>query len=392
MNWPIVKGKATRQAHVALPEGSFEEEHGREGFYGRVSHLYHTHPPTGWTRIEGNLRPHAFYLDKVTPSDMTDPRGTSEPVLYNDDLILSISRRAEAAPFYSRNADGDELFFIHRGTGKIETDFGVLDYEPGDYVVVPRATTYRFVPSGSLTPTPLPAERGADTFIVCIEAHSEILPPTPEQKGLIGMHALYDMSAITIPEFIPYEKKGDTNGKEYEIRIKRLGEYTSIFYPFDPIDLVGWKGDLTVFKINMRDIRPVMSPRVHLPPSAHTTFLAENFVICSFLPRPLEEDPDTLRIPFFHRNTDYDEVLFYHDGDFFSRDNIKAAMMTLHPQGIHHGPHPKALKANPSITRTNEYAMMLDAKHPLKIAPAGQAAEWKEYWTSWQEKKLESAK
>jgi homogentisate 1,2-dioxygenase len=378
MNWPIVKGKATRQAHVGLPEGTFEEEHGREGFYGRVSHLYHTHPPTGWSRIEGPLRPHAFYLDKVVPSDMNDPRGVPEPVLYNDDLILSISRRSEAAPYYSRNADGDELFFIHRGIGKIETDFGVIAYEPGDYIAVPRATTYRFVPETS------------DNFIVVVEAHSEILPPTPEQKGLMGMHALYDMSAITIPDFIPYEEKKDMNGKEYELRVKRLGEYTSIFSPFHPIDLVGWKGDLTVFKINMRDIRPVMSPRVHLPPSVHTTFLAENFVICSFLPRPLEEDPETLRVPFFHRNSDYDEVLFYHDGDFFSRDNIKAAMMTLHPQGIHHGPHPKALKANPNITRTNEYAMMLDAKHPLKLAPAAEAVEWKEYWTSWQEKKAEA--
>jgi homogentisate 1,2-dioxygenase len=381
MNWPIVKGKASKQAHVALPEGTYEEEHGREGFFGRVSHLYHAHPPTGWTRIEGALRPHAFDLNAITPTDMTDARGVPEPILYNDDLIVSISRRSTAAPYYSRNADGDELFFIHRGTGVIETDFGTIGYEPGDYVVVPRATTYRFVPKTD------------DTFVVVVEAHSEILPPTPEQKGLIGMHALYDMGAVEIPEFEPYEPAGSPlaaaqNGKEYELRIKRLGEYTAVFYPFHPIDIIGWKGDLTVFKINMRDIRPVMSPRVHLPPSAHTTFLAQNFVICSFLPRPLEEDPETLRVPFYHRNTDYDEVLFYHDGDFFSRDNIKAAMMTLHPQGIHHGPHPKALKRNDAITRTNEFAMMLDARHPLNIAPAADAVEWKEYWTSWQEKEV----
>lgn len=374
MNFPISKGKATRQAHVGLPEGTYEEEHGREGFFGRVSHLYHAHPPTGWTRIEGKLRPHAFYLNKLTPSDKNDPRGVPEAILYNDDLIVSISRRSQPHPYYVRNADGDELFFIHQGQGRIETDFGVMPYERGDYITIPRATTYRFVPEVE------------DNFIVIVEAHSEILPPTPEQKGLIGMHALYDMSAITIPDFEPYEKS-ETNGKEYELRVKRLGEYTSIFYPHNPIDVVGWKGDLTVFKINMRDIRPVMSPRVHLPPSAHTTFLAQGFVICSFLPRPLEEDPDTLRVPFYHRNTDYDEVLFYHDGDFFSRDNIEAAMMTLHPQGIHHGPHPKALKNNDKISRTNEYAMMLDARHPLNIAPAAESVEWKEYWTSWQEKK-----
>jgi homogentisate 1,2-dioxygenase len=139
----------------------------------------------------------------------------------------------------------------------------------------------------------------------------------------------------------------------------------------------------------MRDIRPVMSPRVHLPPPVHTTFVMQNAVICSFLPRPLEEDPDTLKVPFYHRNSDYDEVLFYHDGDFFSRDNIKAGMMTLHPQGIHHGPHPKALKNQDKLTRTNEAAMMLDARHPLKIAPAAESVEWKEYWASWKEKKEE---
>src|SRR5579872_3793926 len=346
MNFPLMRGKATKQPHVGLPEGSFEEEHGREGFFGRVSHLYHANPPTGWTRIEGPLRPHAFYLKNIEPTDMKDPNGLPTPILYNDDLIILISRRSEPHTAYFRNADGDLLYFIHKGEGIFETDFGTMAFEPGDYIVIPRATTYRMIP------------KTKDNFFVMVEAHSEILPPSPEMKGLMGMHALYDMGAVGLPEFTEYKKPANENGKEYEIRIKRLGEWTSVFYPHHPIDLVGWRGDLTVFKINMRDIRPVMSPRVHLPPSAHTTFLAENFVICSFLPRPLEEDPDTLRVPFYHRNTDYDEVLFYHDGDFFSRDNIKAAMMTLHPQGIHHGPHPKALKSNPSITRTNEYAMM----------------------------------
>jgi len=373
MNFPLMRGKATKQPHVGLPEGSFEEEHGREGFFGRVSHLYHAHPPTGWIRIEGPLRPHAFYLKNIEPTDMKDPNGLPTAILYNDDLIMLISRRSEPHTAYFRNADGDLLYFVHKGKGKFETDFGVLDFEPGDYIVIPRATTYRMIPETK------------DNFFVMVEAHSEILPPTPEMKGLMGMHALYDMGALTIPEFTEY-KKGGENGKEYEIRIKRLGEWTSVFYPFHPIDLVGWRGDLTVFKINMRDIRPVMSPRVHLPPPVHTTFLAKNFVVCSFLPRPLEEDKDTLKVPFYHRNSDYDEVLFYHDGDFFSRDNIEAAMMTLHPQGIHHGPHPKALRNQDKLTRTNECAMMLDAHSPLKIAPAAEAVEWKEYWASWQEK------
>ncbi len=375
MNFPLMRGKATKQPHVALPEGSYEEEHGREGFFGRVSHLYHAHPPTGWSRIEGTLRPHAFYLNKLEPTDKTDPNGLPIPILYNDDIIVLISKRSEPHTAYFRNADGDLLYFIHKGTGKFETDFGVIPFEPGDYVVIPRATTYKMIPDTK------------DNFFVMLEAHSEIMPPSPEMKGLMGMHALYDMGAITLPEFTEYDASKDTGGKEYEIRIKRLGEWTSVFYPFDPIDLVGWRGDLTTYKINMRDIRPVMSPRVHLPPPVHTTFTMQNAVICSFLPRPLEEDKDTLKIPFFHRNSDYDEVLFYHDGDFFSRDNIEAAMLTLHPQGIHHGPHPKALKNQDNLTRTNEAAMMIDTRNPLKIAPAAEAVEWKEYWASWQEKK-----
>jgi homogentisate 1,2-dioxygenase len=376
MNFPLMRGKATKQPHVALPEGTFEEEHGREGFFGRVSHLYHAHPPTGWSRIEGPLRPHAFDLNEVKPTDMTDPKGTVTPVLMNDDVILSVSRRNFAMPYYVRNADGDMVIFTHRGRGKMETDFGTITFEPGDYTVIPRATTYRVIPETT------------DNFFIVVEAHSEIMPPTPEMKGLMGMHALYDMGALTLPDFTEYKSAGD-NGKEYEIRIKRLGEMTSVFYPFNPIDVVGWRGDLTVFKINMRDIRPVMSPRVHLPPPVHTTFVMQNAVICSFLPRPLEEDPETLKVPFYHRNSDYDEVLFYHDGDFFSRDNIKAGMMTLHPQGIHHGPHPKALKNQDKLTRTNEAAMMLDARHPLKIAPAAESVEWKEYWASWKEKNEE---
>jgi homogentisate 1,2-dioxygenase len=373
MNFPIMRGKVTKQPHVAIPEGTFEEEHGREGFFGRVSHLYHSNAPTGWTRIEGPLRPHAFDLTKIEPTDMTDPAGRATPVLYNDDIIVLISRRNFAMPWYIRNADGDMVVFTHKGTGKIETDFGVITFEPGDYIVIPRATTYRVIPETT------------DNFFVIVEAHSEILPPTPEQKGLMGMHALYDMGAVTIPEFTEYKSPGE-NGKEYEVQVKRLGQWTSIFYPFNPIDVVGWRGDLTVFKINMRDIRPVMSPRVHLPPPVHTTFLMQNAVICSFLPRPLEEDHDTLKVPFYHRNTDYDEVLFYHDGDFFSRDNIKAGMLTLHPQGIHHGPHPKALRNQDNLTRTNEAAMMIDARHPLNIAPAAESVEWKEYWASWHDK------
>ena len=362
--YPLKKGRTTDQAHVALPEGTFEEEHGRRGFYGKSAHLYHTHPPTNWIRFEGKLRPHCFDLNLLQPSDLDDAQGEPVAFLGNRDLTLSVSRRAEPMPFYFRNADGDELFFVHRGEGMIETDFGPLKFEKGDYINLPRAVTYRIIP------------RTRDNFFLVIQSKSEFNPP---EKGLLGQHALYDPAVIVTPE--PAPNLNDT--REWEVRIKAEGEISKVFYPFNPMDVVGWKGDLTAWKINMRDIRPVMSHRAHLPPSAHTTFVTDGAVVCSFLPRPLEQDEDALRVPFFHRNTDYDEFIFYHDGDFFSKDNIRPGWATLHPRGIHHGPHPKALANQKRKTHTDEYAVMLDGLNPINVLPAGEAVEWKDYWKSW---------
>ena len=365
--YPLMKGKIATQAHVGLPEGTYEEEHGRKGFYGKSAHLYHLHPPTGWIRFEGALRPHCFDLNKLEPSDGSDPCGYPTAFLANGDLKVSVSRRREPMPFYFRNADGDELLFVHRGEGTIETDFGPLPFEKGDYINLPRAVTYRVVPETR------------DNFFLIVQTKAEFDQP---QKGLIGQHALYDPAMITVPEPAPI-LDGD---REWEVRILVNGEISTVVYPFNPLDVIGWKGDLTAWKLNMRDIRPLTSPRVHLPPSAHTTFVTEGAVICTFLPRPLEEDPNALRVPFFHRNTDYDEFLFYHDGDFFSKDNIKPGMATLHPRGIHHGPHPKALANQSKKTFTDESAVMLDGMNPIQVLPAGREVEWDDYWKSWMEK------
>jgi homogentisate 1,2-dioxygenase len=365
---PYKKGIIAKQAHVRIPAGTFEEEHGRKGFYGKSAHLYHRHPPTGWIRFEGKLRPHCFDCNRLEPSDQTDPRGNPIPFLGNDDVRLYVSRRSAPMPFYYRNADGDELVFVHRGAGTVETDFGPLAFQKGDYLVIPRAVTYRILPE-----TP-------DNFFLIIQSRTEFDQP---ERGLIGQHALYDPGVIAVPEPAPAAPE---DGREWEIRIKADDEYSSVFYPFNPIDVVGWKGDLTAWKLNIGDLCPVMSPRAHLPPSAHTTFVTGGAVVCSFVPRPLEESPEAQKVPFFHRNTDYDEFIFYHDGDFFSRDNIRAGMATLHPRGIHHGPHPKALKNQGAKKRTDEYAVMLDGLNPIRVLPAGEAVEWQEYWQSWIEK------
>jgi homogentisate 1,2-dioxygenase len=365
--FPLKKGKTTQQAHVGLPEGTYEEEHGRKGFYGKAAHLYHTHPPTDWIRFEGKLRPHLFDLNKLEPTDLREAEGEPATFLGNSDVLLSVSRRSQPMPFYFRNSDGDELYFVHRGCGVIETDFGPLPYEKGDYIVLPRSVTYRVVPHVE------------DNFFLIIQSKAEFDQP---DRGLLGQHALYDPAAVTVPE--PSLPQTEEDGiREWEVRIRCDSDYSKVFYPFNPLDVVGWKGDLTTWKINLRDIRPVMSHRAHLPPSAHTTFVTEGAVVCSFVPRPLEQDADALKVPFFHRNTDYDEFIFYHDGDFFSKDNIEPGFATLHPRGIHHGPHPKALANQGKKTHTDEYAVMLDGLNPIQVLAAGERVEWADYWASW---------
>ena len=354
-----VRGKTTRQAHVGLPEGTVEEEHGREGFYGEVSHLYRLNPPTGWTDIDGPLRPRALDLSDVEAGDV---RALTMAVLVNEDVRLGIWRRAVAMPFFFRNADGDDLLFVHRGEGRLETDYGPLDYRPGDYLVIPRGTTYRL-------------DVAADTLLYTIETRGSIRPP---DRGLLGPNALWDESVIRVPDVDPHDERGD-----FEVVIKRAGELTSVRYPFHPLDAVGWKGDLTPYALHVSDIRPVTSPRYHLPPSAHTTFQMDQAVVCTFLPRPLEQDPQALKVPFYHRNIDYDETIFYHDGEFFSRAGIGAGMLTWHPQGIHHGPQPQAVASASDKHETNEIAVMLDARRPLNLTDAAKAHELAEYWRSW---------
>lgn len=359
MFYPLRKGKYAKQAHLNLPEGTYEDELGRNGFFGKVSHLYHLNPPTGWTNIEGNLKPRAYNCNNTSENKTTK-------ILYNNDVSIYISKLNQDMTYYFRNADGDEVIFVHDGEGKIETDFGPLNFVKGDYIVVPRGTTYRVLVT-------------KPSYFLLVESYSEIEQPT---RGILGPNALYDPSIIETPEPEPI-----IDNKEWELKIKRLGEYTSVFYPFNPIDVVGWKGDLSVWKINIKDICPVISHRAHIPPSINTTFVAHNFVICSFVPRPIESEEGALKVPFYHRNIDFDEVIFYHDGDFFSRDNIKAGSITFHPQGIHHGPHPKALRnsfTNPK-KETDEYAVMIDTKKPLFWTQEAESIEWKEYFMSWKE-------
>ena len=357
------KGKVTKQAHVAVPDGTYEEEHGRETFFGRASHLYRTHPPTAWVKIDGPLQPRALDLNEIKPQDQIEPDGTWSLVAHNEDLRLYVSRRTEPMKYFLRDADGDVLYFVHRGTGTIETDYGPLTYGVGDYVIIPKGTTHRVVPDTD------------DNFFFIVEGSGEYGIP---DRGLMGKHAMFDPGVLVVPEPDPHDEAGD-----FEVRVKRDGEFTSLWFKWHPLDVVGWQGDLCPVKLNILDHRPVYSPSYHMPPSAHCTFKNEGFVICSFVPRPLEEDPQVLKVPFYHANIDADEVLFYHSGNYFSRAGIDEGFLTLHPQGVHHGPQPAAIEKSKSIERTEEVAVMVETDKPLTLTDDAMGVVVSEYTTSW---------
>jgi homogentisate 1,2-dioxygenase len=183
--------------------------------------------------------------------------------------------------------------------------------------------------------------------------------------------------------------KAQMDEKEWRVSIKRRDKFALVTYPFNPLDVAGWHGDNLPVRINWRDIRPVMSHRYHIPPSVHTTFLCNRFVVCTFVPRPIESDPGALKIPFFHSNNDFDEIIFYHQGQFFSRDNIHPGMITLHPSGFAHGPHPGAFKVGEKAARkeTDEVAVMVDTRDAVEVTDTATKVEWSGYVDSWKEKK-----
>jgi homogentisate 1,2-dioxygenase len=363
------QGHYTKQAHKGIPEGCFEEEQGLKGFFGPVSHLIKRQPSTRWQQIEGPLRPHMFDLVPAFQS------GKEQRLLFNQHLSIGVKTLQPSAAHASkayRNADGDLIYFCHEGKGVVLTEYGLLRYTKGQYLVVPKCLTHSLIPE---TPS---------QFLTIENKTSHYEEP---ERGMVGRHAVYDIAAIGKPDL--EEMQGylkSIPGETLEISIKRLDQITRFEYDKNIYDTLGWKGDLFPFTLHTDDMMPLMSHRAHLPPSAHTTFVAREFVVCTFLPRPLESDEDALKVPFYHQNIDYDEVLFYHAGDFFSRDNLHAGMMSLHPAGFPHGPHPKAVKSIGGKTHTSEYAVMVDSRWPLQVDEGVGSLEVKEYWQSWKSK------
>ena len=349
---PLRAGSVSRQAHADLPEGTFEREVGREGFSGPATHLYHRHPPTSWTGWDGPHRPRAFDLAQVSGS--VDCPSNALPIAANAHLKFRLWKAQGDMRHLFRNADGDDLLFLHEGTGEFYCDYGHLRLVSGDYVLVPRGTLWRF------------DAREASTMLLLEATGGSYRLP---DRGLLGEHALFDPAVLDVPA-LDDAFRAQQDEEPWTIRIKARGRMSVVHYPYNPLDAVGWKGTVLPVRLNWRDIRPVNSHRYHLPPSAHTTFVAERFAVCTFCPRPAETDPGALKVPFFHSNDDYDEILFLHAGKFFSRDGMGPGSMTFHPSGVPHGPHPGAYQASLENPRTHlqEVAINIDARDPLDLS------------------------
>ncbi|MEX0798331.1 MAG: homogentisate 1,2-dioxygenase, partial [Bacteriovoracaceae bacterium] len=237
-------GVYTKQAHVKIPQGLYEEEHGREGFFGRVSQIYHENPLTGWTNIEGDLKPRSLPPVFEKP----DLKNKFIAYLYNNDLVISLGNFDQDFKNFQRNADFDEMYFVHEGEGRLETLYGHLEYKKGDYLILPRGVTYK-------------AYLKTATKFLKVESASEFEEPS---RGILGPNALYDQTAIATPEAA---KGSEQEKKEYVVEIKREGEITKVTYPFNPLDAQGWKGSLYPWKISIYDYCPIHSHKYHVPPS-----------------------------------------------------------------------------------------------------------------------------
>ncbi len=261
----FTRGRFVRQARVGL--GDLREEHlSRQGFAGPVAMLYRTDGPNEVVRFEGDYRPRQVDSADVVAPDASDPRGGWQTLLSNDDVAVAISRRREAMPYCYRDMEGDLLYFVHRGRGVFATEFGPISYEPGDWVLLPKATTFRQLPEAG------------DSLLLVVELPQPIRLCEHEQ---VGRHTPIDPTMLEVPDVADY---GWPKQDEYEVRVKHAGGHSSIFYRNDPMKVVGWKGDLFPFKLNVRNILPIMSDRIHVPPSSWVTFEAPGFVVLS-IPR-----------------------------------------------------------------------------------------------------------
>ncbi|MQY29449.1 homogentisate 1,2-dioxygenase [Nocardia aurantia] len=349
------KGVVSRQGQAQRPEGTYEDQYSRHGFAGDQAMLYRRHPATAWTRIEGPFRNTVADTNVMDLPDRTDPRALPTVLMFNEDVAVAVSHRSEPMPFHYRNADGDELIFVQRGRGVLRTDFGPLRFGEGDYLVVPKAVTYRMVPETT------------DNLFYVVRTTGPIGFP---ERGVLGQYVPFDFGVLETPE--PDPARGDESG-EWEVVVEQTGRLSSIFYPFDPMDVVGWQGTVAPFRLNIRDIRSISAERLDIPPSGYATFDAPGCWICTFTPRPMQSDPDSSFVPPYHRNVDYDEVSFILGSEDEGATAHRSGLLYVNPQGAHHGPDANPFSQPERPARFTTYLLNVDVVRPLTLTAAYEA-------------------
>ncbi len=373
-----------RHTQFRKPDGGLysEELFGTEGFSGNYSILYYTYPPTRVKKVERfpieqyaheewdeRLQRH-HHMKTAHLSPAGDAVLGRQVLMYNKDVVLAVAKPTTAMDYFYRDGDSDLVYFVHDGQGILESTFGLLPYHEGDYIVIPRGTTFRFTHDSKST---------ENTFLI-IEARGTIAPPRRylNNNGQFLEHSPYCDRDIRRPQ----ELVTHTESGEFEVRLKVGNTLTSYWYDFHPFNAIGWDGYEYPYALNIADFEPITG-RVHQPPPVHQTFQGPNFVICSFVPRKLDYHPLSIPVPYNHSNIDSEEMIYYVNGNFGSRRGIERASITLHPRGIPHGPHPGAVEKSLGVERTEELAVMVDTFYPLKLTTNAQGIDDAGYPYSW---------
>jgi homogentisate 1,2-dioxygenase len=378
-------GRVPRKRHVALrkDDGSiyYEELVGNQGFAGPSSLLYHLRLPTavagvrqlrglGWVAEPERMVRHRHLRTSglaTGPSPVLD----RVPLLFNTDVAIEMARPRKEDAFFYRNGQGDEVVYVVEGDGVLESVFGELPYRPGDYVVIPRGILHRW----RLGTGP--------HWLLVVESAGYARPPKRyrNEHGQLTEMAPYSERDIRRPENLVTR---DETG-EFPVVVKSGNRLVEFVMTHHPLDAVGWDGYYYPWALNIHDFEPRVG-RVHLPPPVHQTFEGDGWVMCSFCPRPFDFDPDAIPAPYSHQNAMSDEVIFYANSEFMSRKGIELGSITLHPDGIPHGPQPGKTEQSIGAKGTNELAVMLDAFRPLLVSREALAVEDATYQTSWLDK------
>ncbi|HHJ51407.1 MAG TPA: homogentisate 1,2-dioxygenase [Phaeodactylibacter sp.] len=378
-------GKLPPKRHIQFrkPDGSLyqEEVFSTEGFSDIYSILYHINPPTRIVQVgepvsvapkvkyDKQLKPRRMRTFKATPAD--DYLKSRRPLLVNTDCQISVAApRNSMDDYFFKNADADEMIFVHEGKGVLTSMYGLLPFGKGDYLIIPRGTPYQ-----------LSFEDNNNRLLI-VESHGPIRTPRRYRNefGQLLEHSPFYERDIRKPmELETHDEQG-----KFRVYIKKQ----DMLYPYDyldhPFDVVGWDGYLYPYAFSIYDFEP-LTGRIHQPPPIHQTFQAPGFVVCSFVPRLYDYHPQAIPAPYNHSNIDSDEVLYYVEGEFMSRNDVEAGMITLHPAGIPHGPHPGAMERSVGQKETRELAVMVDTFKPLQLTEDAIGMEDEDYYLSWLE-------